>query len=152
MDVVLLIDKLDDLVHNAHAVPMTDQLRVDKEEIHEILDEMRATISEEMKQARWIVKEREEMLTETKGEAERIVEEARERQERLLAEVTKAAGGAAEDIIEDARACKRQARFDAESYADEILNTLEVELSKFIAAVQRGRHRLARSEEHATIS
>ena len=152
MDVLRLIDKLDDLVHNASAVPLTDQLRVDKDEIHDILEEMRATISEEMKQARWIVKEREEMLTETKGEAERIVEDARERQERLLAEVTKAAGRAAEDIIEDARASERQARFGAEDYADEILNTLEIELSKFLAAVQRGRHRLAGSETPATVS
>lgn len=152
MEVLLLIDKLDDLVHNAHAVPLTDQLRVDREEIHDILDEMRATLPEEMKRARWIVKEREEMLTETKDEVDRIVNEAREWQELLLAQVTKAAGRAAEDIIEDARANERQARLGAEDYADRLLNTLEAELSNFVAAVRRGRHRLARSEEHATMS
>ena len=51
------IDKLDDTVHNAKPVPLTDQVRVDKEEIYDILDQMRATIPEEIKQARWIVKE-----------------------------------------------------------------------------------------------
>jgi hypothetical protein len=51
MDVLVLIDKLDDLVHNAKSVPMTDQVRVDKEEIYDILDQMRATIPEEIKQA-----------------------------------------------------------------------------------------------------
>jgi vacuolar-type H+-ATPase subunit H len=152
MDVLLLIDRLDDLVHDARSVPLTDQVRVDKVAIHDVLDEMRATISEEMKQARWIVKEREEMLTEAKGEAERIVKEARERQDRLLAEVAKTAERAAEDIIADARASERQVRLGGEGYADEILSTLEAELSKFIAAVQRGRDHLARSEEHATIS
>ena len=80
MDVLVLIDKLDDLVHNAKPVPLTDQVRVDKEEIYDILDQMRATIPEEIKQARWIVKERQEMLAEAKREAERIVKEARERQ------------------------------------------------------------------------
>ena len=152
MDVLLLIDKLDELVHNARAVPLTDEVRVDKEEIHDILDEMRATISEEMKQARWIVKEREEVLAETKVEAERIVKEAGEWQERLLAEVAKAAERTAEDIIADARATEREIRLGGEDYADEILNTLEVELSKFLAAVQRARDQLAPSEEHATIS
>ena len=44
MDVLVLIDKLDDLVHNAKQVPLTDQVRVDKEEIYDILDQMRATI------------------------------------------------------------------------------------------------------------
>src|SRR5580698_4611788 len=121
MDVLVLIDKRDDLVHNAKQVPLTDQVRVDKEEIYDLLDQMRATIPEEIKQARWIVKERQEMLAEAKREAERIVKEAREREIRL----------------------------GAEDYADEILNTLEINLSKFIAAVQRGRDRLAGRDEAA---
>ena len=154
MDVLVLIDKLDDLVHNAKGVPMTDQVRVDKEEIYDILDQMRATIPEEIKQARWIVKERQEMLAEAKREAERIVKEARERQAQLVSEqeVTKQAERAAEDIIEDARAREREIRLGAEDYADEILNTLEVNLSKFIAAVQRGRERLQGKDEPAEVS
>src|SRR6266567_4619119 len=51
MDVLVFIDKLDDLVHNAKAVPLTDQVRIDREEIYEILDQMRATIPDEVKQA-----------------------------------------------------------------------------------------------------
>jgi hypothetical protein len=78
MDVLVLIDKLDDLVHNAKAVPLTDQVRIDREEIYDILDQMRATIPEEIKQARWIVKERQEMLAEAKRESDRILGEARE--------------------------------------------------------------------------
>jgi len=149
MDVLVLIDKLDDLVHNARQVPLTDTVRVDKEEIYDLLDQMRATIPEEIKQARWIVKERQEMLAEAKREAERIVKEARERQGQLIAEeeVTKQAERAAEDIIDDARAREREIRLGAEDYADEILNTLEVNLSKFISAVQRGRDRLQGKEE-----
>jgi cell division septum initiation protein DivIVA len=138
MDVLVLIDKLDDLVHNAKPVPLTDTVRVDKEEI---------------KQARWIVKERQEMLAEAKREAERIVKEARERQEQLVSqqEVTRQAERAAEDIIEDARAREREIRLGAEDYADDILNTLEVNLSKFIAAVQRGRERLQGKDEPAEV-
>ena len=115
---------------------------------------MRATIPEEIKQARWIVKERQEMLAEAKREAERIVREARERQERLISEeeITKQAERAAEDIIEDARSREREIRLGAEDYADEVLNTLEVNLSKFIAAVQRGRDRLAGKDEPAEVS
>ena len=154
MDVLVLIDKLDDLVHNARAVPLTDQVRVDKEEIYDILDQMRATIPEEIKQARWIVKERQEMLAEAKREAERVVKEARERQDRLVSqeEVTKEAQRAAEEIIDEAHAREREIRLGAEDYADEILGTLEVNLSKFIAAVQRGRDRLAGKDEPAEVA
>jgi vacuolar-type H+-ATPase subunit H len=145
VDVLVLIDTLDDLVHNAKPIPLTDQVRMDKEGIYDLLDQIRATIPDEIKQARWIVKERQEMLAEAKSEAERIVNQARERQERLISdeEVTKQAERAAEDIIEDARGRVREILLGAEDYAEEILNTLEVNLSKFNTAVQRGRDRLA---------
>jgi cell division septum initiation protein DivIVA len=144
MDVLVLIDKLDDLVHNAKPVPLTDQVRVDKEEIYDLLDQMRATIPEEIKQARWIVKERQEMLAEAKREAERIVKEARERQNQLVSdeEVTKQAERAAEDIIEDARAREREIRLGAEDYADEILNTRGGNPSRFIGTVHCAPERL----------
>ncbi|MGZ4262420.1 MAG: ATPase, partial [Solirubrobacteraceae bacterium] len=89
-----------------------------------------------------------------KREAERIIKEARERQEKMISdeEITKQAERAAEDIIEDARGRERESRLGAEDYADEILNTLEVNLSKFIAAVQRGRDRLAGKDEPAEVS
>ena len=149
MDVLVLIDKLDDLIHNARPVPLTDQVRVDREEIYDLLDQMRATIPEEIKQARWIVKERQEMLEEAKRESERVIREAREQQARLVSdeEVTKQAERAADEIVEDARAREREIRLGAEDYADEILNTLEVNLQKFTAAVQRGRDRLAGRDE-----
>src|SRR6266545_5023059 len=126
MDVLVLIDKLDDLVHNAKAVPLTDQVRIDREEIYDILDQMRATIPEEIKQARWIVKERQEMLAEAKRETDRL----------------------AQDIIDDARRQARETRLEMEDWADSILSTLEVNLEKFLTAVKRGRERLhERSQE-----
>ena len=154
MDVLVLIDKLDDTIHNAKPVPLTDQVRVDKEEIYDILDQMRATIPEEIKQARWIVKERQEMLAEAKREAERIIREAREEQIRLTAEeeIVKQAERQADEIIEDARETERSIRLGAEDYADEILSTLEVNLEKFTAAVQRGRDRLQGREEPADVA
>ena len=149
MDVLVLIDKLDDLIHNAKPVPLTDQVRVDKEEIYDILDQMRATIPEEIKQARWIVKERQEMLAEAKREAERVIKEGHEKQAQLIAgeAVTREAERAADDIMEEAKVREREIRLGAEDYADEILGTLETNLSKFISAVQRGRDRLAGADD-----
>jgi hypothetical protein len=51
MDVLVLIDKLDDLVHGASTFPMTDKVMIDRDEIYDLLDQMRATIPEEIKQA-----------------------------------------------------------------------------------------------------
>ena len=144
MDVLVLIDKLDDLVHGASTFPMTDKVMIDRDEIYDLLDQMRATIPEEIKQARWIVKERQEMLQEAKEESERILREAREEAQRLASEqeVVRRAQRQSEDIIRDAEAREREIRLGAEDYADEILKTLETNLDKFLAAVQRGRERL----------
>ena len=87
MDVLVLIDKLDDQIHNAKPVPLTDQVRVDKEEIYDILDQMRATIPEEIKQARWIVEQAERDEPSSGGPLPVLsvsVDEARETFDTLL--------------------------------------------------------------------
>ena len=151
VDVLVLIDKLDDLVLNARGVPMSNQVRLDRDEIEDIISHMRSTIPEEIKQARWIVKERQEMLAEAKREAERLISEAREHAAREASqqEVVKLAERQAEDIITDARRKAREMRLGADDYADSILENMETNLTKFLAAVQRGREQLAaRSEDH----
>ena len=144
MDVLVLIDKLDALVRNAKKVPLRGEVRVDKEELSDLLDQLCVALPEELKEARWIVKERAEMLAAAEREAERILGEARERQTQLVVEHehTAQAELAREEIIDDARAEEREIRLGAEDYADEILGTFETNLSKFIAAIQRGRERL----------
>jgi vacuolar-type H+-ATPase subunit H len=144
MDVLVLIDKLDDVIHNARTVPLTDSVMIDREEIYDLLDQMRSTVPEEIKQARWIVKERQEMLAEAKQEADRIIAEATEKAARLASqeEVVRLAEKQAKEIVEDARERERETRLGAEDYADEVLANLEVNLEKFLAAVRRGRERL----------
>jgi F0F1-type ATP synthase membrane subunit b/b' len=117
---------------------------IDREEIYDILDQMRSTIPEEIKQARWIVKERQEMLAEAKQEADRVMSEAQERAERLASdtEVVRLAERTAQQIQEEAREREREIRLGAEDYADEVLGNLELNLDKFLAAVRRGRERL----------
>src|SRR6187455_1051459 len=127
MDVLVLIDKLDDLVHNAKQVPLTDTVRVEKEEIYDILDQMRASIPEEIKQARWIVKERQDMLAEAKREAERLIQESRDKAEQIASEeeVVRIAHEQAELILREAEDRSWDVRSGAEGYADEIFGTLE---------------------------
>ena len=63
-------------------------------------------------------------------------------QEASEQEVVKRAEREAADILEEARQREREVRLGAEDYADEVLGTLEVNLGKFLQAVQRGRERL----------
>ena len=154
MDVLVLIDKLDDLVHNTKAVPLTDQVRIDREEIYEILDQMRATIPEEIKQARWIVKERQEMLAEAKRECDRLLGEAREQaaREASQTEIVRLAERQADEIVERAQREARETKLEIEDYADGILSTLETNLDKFLTAVRRGRERLQERSQETVVA
>ena len=152
-DVVELLDELGDVIDNARPVPLSDRVRVDKQALFDILDQLRATIPGQIEQARRIVEEREGMLIEVEREAERVLTAARERQGRLISDdqITKQAEIAADEIIAAARDREREIRLGAEEYVDEVLNALEVNLSKLIEAVQRARERLAGKDQPAEV-
>src|SRR5438046_9556316 len=92
------------------------------------------------------------MLAEGKRECDRIRGEAREQavREASQPEIVKIAERQAQDIVADARRQARETRLEMEDWADSILSTLEVNLAKFLTAVQRGRERVhERSPETA---
>src|SRR5512137_1622268 len=144
MDILALIDRIEEIVDNGRTVPFSNGKIVDPDKVFEIIDEIRAQYPDELKQARWIVKERQEMLEEAEKEANRILEEARDRAQALASEqeVVRLADAQAADIMDKARAAEREIRLGAEDYADEMLANLEVNLGKLLTAVQRGRDRL----------
>jgi cell division septum initiation protein DivIVA len=144
MDIQALIDRVEEIIDNARTVPFSNNKMIDPDKVYEIIDEIRAQYPDELKQARWIVKERQEMLEEAEKEANRILEDARDRAQALAAEteVVRLAEAQAADILDKARNQEREIRLGAEDYADEMLANLEVNLGKLLTAVQRGRDRL----------
>ena len=144
MDILALIDRIEELVDSGRTMPFGGSKIVDPEKIYELIDEIRAQFPDELKQARWIVKERQEMLEEAEKEANRILEEAKARAEAMAAEqeIVRLAEQQRAEILDDARAREREIRLGAEDYADEMLANLEVNLGKLLTAVQRGRDRL----------
>ena len=72
MDIMALIDKLEDLIATGKKVPLTNSVVVNEKDLYDIIDEVRATLPDELKQARWIVKERQEMVEEAEKEAPEI--------------------------------------------------------------------------------
>lgn len=144
MDILALVDKLEDLVAEGKKVPLTSSVMVNEQKIYDMIDEIRASFPDEIKQARWIVKERQEMLDEAEKEAGRIVAESKAQAEELAAEteVVRLAEARAAETLEEVRNKEREIRLGAEDYADEMLANLEVNLGKLLTAVQRGRDRL----------
>lgn len=144
MDVFQQLDRIEDLIVSSKHVPFSSSVMVNETEIFELLDEFRSSLPEELKQARWMVKEKQEIMEEARKEAERIREEAQEERRRLIddTEIIKAAKAEAEKIIEEAQAQAREIRLEAEDYADERLANLEVTCYKLLEVIKRARERL----------
>ena len=144
MDILALVDRIEELIDSGRTMPLTSSRLVDADKVYELIDEIRAQFPDELKQARWIVKERQEMLEEAEKEANRILEESRDRAQALASEqeIVKLAEQQAAEILDNSRAREREIRLGAEDYADEMLANLEVNLGKLLTAVQRGRDRL----------
>jgi cell division septum initiation protein DivIVA len=151
MDIVARLQQIEDIVQDAKSMPLSSSVLVNREELLENLDAAREELPEEIKQARWIVKDREELLAKARRDAEAIVEKAHSERAWILSEkeVVRSAQETAERIIEEAEERARQMRLEADDYVDAKLAQFEIalgkthdELENSIAQVQRGRDRL----------
>ena len=127
MEIFTLLETLEDMIENGKTVPFTDKVIVRKEEILEIIKNMRLNLPDELKQAKWIREERERIIAEAQKDAEDIVKEAENRIISMIDEheITKKAYDKKNEIIAEANDMYREYSKDAINYADGILSNLE---------------------------
>jgi len=134
------------MISGARALPLSSSVKLDnKEEILELLREASERLPEEVRQGRWMLKEREEYLAATKRQAEELVESARSEAQRLVqrTEILKEAQAQARRVMEEARDEARRLRLEAEDYADQKLAHFEIVLERTLKTVASGRQKLS---------
>jgi len=136
--------QLRDVIEAARPVPLSASSMIAKEEVLELVDEALAQLPEELRAARWLLKEREEFLARTRHEADEIVEQARARAERMVqrTEVVKAAEQRAYEIVDAAEADARRLRHEVEDFCDQKLASFEIVLERTQKLVAAGRSKL----------
>ena len=77
MTVLDLLDELEEIVDTAPSVPLTGKIMVESSEILEIVDDIKKSLPEDVKQAKWLKDEKERILAEAKEEYEKIILEAK---------------------------------------------------------------------------
>jgi vacuolar-type H+-ATPase subunit H len=146
-----IIDRMEYVVHHARRVPFSAQVIVDEEEVVELIDELRASLPEEIKQANWVVQEQQRLISEAHAEAGRITARASERAEGAVRdhEVLRRVERQAQQTLREAQARADQTVREAEAYALEQLQQLEAHLSRTLATVKRGVEALQSSQPGA---
>ena len=132
MDLAAQLQQLEDLVREAKSMPLSSSALINREEVLELVGEMRAGLPEEIKRARWVVKDREELLAKARRDAEAIVVEAREEQLRMATQeaIVQRAEEEAERIHSEADEEARRMRLEAEDYVDAKLAQFEATLER----------------------
>jgi hypothetical protein len=143
-EVEQLLDRITDLIDQARPMPLSTSAMINKDEILDLLTEVRARLPEELRAARWLLKERDEFLEKVKREGEDLLDEARGQAERMVqrTEVVKAAEQRGRQIVEKAEARSRQMRHEAEDFVDTKLGSFEIALERVMAQVAAGREKL----------
>ncbi|MBI2706196.1 MAG: hypothetical protein HYX32_13020 [Actinobacteria bacterium] len=143
-DAEQLIVRLRDIIENAPNVPLSSTPRVSREEVLDLLEEAIERLPEELRQARWLLKEREEFLEKVRHEGEEIIATARDRSERMVqrTEVVKAAEARAYQILDNAEIEARRLRHEVEDFCDQKLASFEIVLERTMKLVASGRAKL----------
>jgi cell division septum initiation protein DivIVA len=149
VDIAARIQQLEELISQAKSMPLSSSVLVNREEVLELVQGMRDALPEEIKQARWVVKDREELLAKARRDAEGVVQEGRGEQARMVAdqEVVKEAQRDAERVLGEAREEARQIRLEAEDYVDAKLASFEITLTKAREQLAKIEAQLGRTHE-----
>ncbi|MBI3746988.1 MAG: hypothetical protein HY264_10805 [Chloroflexi bacterium] len=140
LDIIFLLERLESLVATGKSLPLTRNAVVDRDAILDLVDQLRVAIPEEVRAAKRINAEGERIIEKAEDEAGRIVSRAQEQAafligERGLLELAEAEG---RKIIAAAEAAAEETRTGADDYAFGLLETLEAEVGKALAGVQKG--------------
>jgi len=144
MEIFTLLDELEEYLEGARTVPFTNKGIVDKEEILDIIKEIRLKLPDELKQAKWIKEERNRILVEAQKEAEGIVKEAENRIISMIDEheITRKAYEQKAQIIETANEMSREISKGTKDYADNILEKVENVLQDALRTIENNRKEL----------
>jgi hypothetical protein len=145
-DTESLVRRVIEIIEGTRALPLSSSVKLDnKEEVLELLDEACHRLPEETRQARWLLKEREEFLAKMQREGEDILMAARLQAERMVqrTEIVREAQTTARRVTEEGRDEARRLRLEAEDYCDQKLAAFEVVLDRTMKTVVAGRDRLS---------
>jgi cell division septum initiation protein DivIVA len=136
--------QLRDIIEAARPVPLSASSMISKDEVLGLVDEALDRLPEELRAARWLLKEREEYLARVRHEGEELLEQARTRAEQMVqrTEVVKAAEQRAYQIIDNAEVEARRLHHEVEDFCDQKLASFEIVLDRTAKLVAAGRAKL----------
>lgn len=146
-----LLDEIHSVLDKAWTLPLSGgKCAVDADRLREIVDDIRANMPSQIRQAKAIVDDREYILSHAREDAEKHIRQAEERARHLVEqeEIYKQAQQRANDILNQAQQQARDMRKSAGDFADDVLRRSEETLQKRASEIRQARQTL----RHPTVA
>ncbi len=139
-----LLQKAIEIVAEARPVPLSASSMINKDELLELLRAVAESLPDELRSARWLLKERDDFLARVQHEGDEIIAVSRARAQQMVqrTEVVKAAEDRARKLVADADAEARRLRLETEDWCDQKLGGFEVVLQRTLRTIESGRSKL----------
>lgn len=143
-DVFEILEELEEIVDRGTKIPMTGKVLVDDSQIFGLIDQMRTSLPDEIRDAQRVLHERQKILDEAKAEADHILERGKSYIEKLAGEneVSKQAQNYAEDLTRQAQNYAKEVKIGAVQYTDELLEQVEKSVVETLQALRQNREEL----------
>ncbi len=138
-----------EIVDAARPMPLSASVMISKEEVMDVLEAALREMPTELESARFLLRERDDVLNRARADAEAIIRDASSRAEQLVqrTEVVRAAEEKARRIVAQAETDGRRLQMEVEDFCDQRLASFEVALDRVRQAVEQGRAKLRPATE-----
>lgn len=163
MDILYLVDRLENLIASSRRMPLLNQIILKEGDILAIVEQMRTSIPDEIKQARRIIQDKERILAQAQADASTLLAKAREEADKAVSrenllrtaeerarEILRRSEEQAQQIARRAGAESEQLKDEADAYVAETLRGLrdhlmdfETEIERWILSIEKGLESLA---------
>lgn len=130
MKVDELLEDLTDLLEDSKELPVVNKVMVDKSQITDIIDEIKANLPAETRQAKRVVSERNKIIEEARKQAETLISAANKQRTNMLEEqaIVKQAREEAQRIIKEAQMKAKKYQIATDNYINAVLQKTEESL------------------------
>jgi hypothetical protein len=139
------LDELAALIEGARAMPMSASCIVNRADVLEAIEALRASLPDELLDAQDVLADRAGVVEQGRAEAQKIIDEAVAERDRLVSRtaVVKEATREAARRIDEAQAEADRMRVEVEDYVDAKLANFEIILRRTLGAVEHGREKIS---------
>ena len=139
-----LLEEAIEVLAEARPLPMSNTVKVNRDELLHLLEQAQGRLPEELRAARWLLKERDDFVAKARQEHQDLIDEGRAQVGRMVErqQIVKAAEQRARQIVSEAKEEANTLKRQVEDYCDQRLASFEQILGRTSTTVRKGRERL----------